>query len=334
MGQRIRWIDIAKGIAIICVFLGHTISTPSLISRFIYYFHMPLFFLLSGFCFSNRRNLKDFTLNKLKTVVLPIFSLGLTGAVIVAVFSLVIKHEAPDWKWVFLNPIVQYKEHSLLWYLASLFAALMIFYGITKLLKDRTVPIIISAFILGTISYMGIKYFNFDLPWNVPTALVALPFLAVGYSLKKTGFYDKLNQKWIPAASFLGCAAAGYFNSEFFGGVEMHSNSYGNISLFYVSALCGCVMVVSISMLAKENTMLEYFGRNSLIFYAIEPIQYFVNFSVKALNGIIPLAQSVVSDFIITVAAVAVICILSTVAAQIINRYFPFLTGKPRRKKS
>ncbi|MBQ8345321.1 MAG: acyltransferase family protein, partial [Clostridia bacterium] len=45
---RISWIDIAKGIAILLVLLGHTIC-PTWMSVYIYSFHMPLLFVLSGY---------------------------------------------------------------------------------------------------------------------------------------------------------------------------------------------------------------------------------------------------------------------------------------------
>lgn len=48
--KRIEWIDIAKGLGIILVVLGHCKSESSCIHQFIYMFHMPLFFILSGFC--------------------------------------------------------------------------------------------------------------------------------------------------------------------------------------------------------------------------------------------------------------------------------------------
>ena len=158
MKERIHWIDIAKGIAIICVFLGHTITTEGVLSSFIYLFHMPLFFMLSGYCFSAKRDFGPFVLNKLKTVVLPIFTIGLTGAVLVALAGVFIQHQSVDWKWIFLNPIVQYKEHSLLWYLASLFVAIIIFYVIVKLTKDKPVPIILISLGLGIISYAIISF--------------------------------------------------------------------------------------------------------------------------------------------------------------------------------
>ena len=41
-----KWVDIAKGIGIILVFLGH-FNIPDTLRAEIYTFHMPLFFFLS-----------------------------------------------------------------------------------------------------------------------------------------------------------------------------------------------------------------------------------------------------------------------------------------------
>ena len=49
--KRIEYVDVAKGIAILSVIVGHTFSAydpGSLLNRFIYSFHMPLFIFLSG----------------------------------------------------------------------------------------------------------------------------------------------------------------------------------------------------------------------------------------------------------------------------------------------
>lgn len=45
--NRVAWLDIAKGMAIILMVLGHT-SIPAVASNFIYAFHMPLFFIALG----------------------------------------------------------------------------------------------------------------------------------------------------------------------------------------------------------------------------------------------------------------------------------------------
>ena len=46
-----EWIDISKGIAVVLVVLGHFWyrSDLSLLNQIIYSFHVPLFFILSGY---------------------------------------------------------------------------------------------------------------------------------------------------------------------------------------------------------------------------------------------------------------------------------------------
>lgn len=48
LNTRVEWVDVAKGIGIILVVLGHN-QSPDYIIKFIYSFHMPLFFFLSGY---------------------------------------------------------------------------------------------------------------------------------------------------------------------------------------------------------------------------------------------------------------------------------------------
>jgi len=47
--KRILYFDIAKGIAILAVIIGHLGGLPDILGRFIFSFHMPLFFLISGY---------------------------------------------------------------------------------------------------------------------------------------------------------------------------------------------------------------------------------------------------------------------------------------------
>lgn len=46
--NRIDWVDISKGLGIILVIIGHCVYLGGLIHNWIFSFHMPLFFILSG----------------------------------------------------------------------------------------------------------------------------------------------------------------------------------------------------------------------------------------------------------------------------------------------
>lgn len=70
MSQRDITIDIAKGIGIFLVVLGHVpilmwLATP------IYIFHMPLFFFLSGMFFHLNEDRKMGLYKKIRTLIIP-----------------------------------------------------------------------------------------------------------------------------------------------------------------------------------------------------------------------------------------------------------------------
>ncbi|WP_301091329.1 acyltransferase family protein [Sphingomonas sp.] len=50
MGDRIGWLDTARGIGIVAVVVGHFTSDPA-VRAAMFHFHMPLFFMLSGIVF-------------------------------------------------------------------------------------------------------------------------------------------------------------------------------------------------------------------------------------------------------------------------------------------
>ena len=74
-------VDILKGIAIILVIIGHAIIVFPInlleiewcnnLYTFIYISHMPLFFLISGFCYSYKNNLKEYLTKKIQRILIP-----------------------------------------------------------------------------------------------------------------------------------------------------------------------------------------------------------------------------------------------------------------------
>lgn len=68
-GGRLEWIDVARGIGIIAVVVGHVWTRGSLRDA-MYSFHMPLFFLLSGML-SRPQPVRRFTLRQLESQMRP-----------------------------------------------------------------------------------------------------------------------------------------------------------------------------------------------------------------------------------------------------------------------
>lgn len=66
---RLQYVDIARGIAMICIILGH-LGNPS-INRVVFTFHVPIFFFITGYFTSTKRSLPEFTKNKARTLLVP-----------------------------------------------------------------------------------------------------------------------------------------------------------------------------------------------------------------------------------------------------------------------
>ena len=85
--RRIRFFDIAKGIAILCVILSHSaieaqFVVPSHIAKLIvsvcFSFHMPLFFILSGYFMHPERDFR-----RVKEAKQLLCTYMLTGALVI-----------------------------------------------------------------------------------------------------------------------------------------------------------------------------------------------------------------------------------------------------------
>ncbi len=66
---RIQYIDIAKGISIICIILGHLNSWQ--ITRVVFTFHVPLFYFITGYFTDDRLPVKAFIKHKARTLLIP-----------------------------------------------------------------------------------------------------------------------------------------------------------------------------------------------------------------------------------------------------------------------
>ena len=74
--ERIQWVDIAKGFFILFIVIGHVFS-DGVLRRYVFSFHVPAFFFMSGYCFNACKNKKDFVIGKIRTIVVPYIAFSL-----------------------------------------------------------------------------------------------------------------------------------------------------------------------------------------------------------------------------------------------------------------
>ena len=265
-------IDIAKGIGILLVIVGHTGGLPAdtYIHHFIYSFHMPLFFILGGFLFKPS-NIVTHVRKDAKRLLLPyVFSVFLLTLWFVI---LGIKYDNYGMVWRTLqtglfgsgqyhaSPIWgNYPTIGMIWFLLAMFWCRVTYNMIAKLPK-------LHKYLLGAVIAMAatmIDNFIINLPLGILTGLSAIVFYMLGNALNE-------NLAWVHKKhtifSVVGIVC--WLIALRFSSIGMAACHYENYILDIAGA-CGatwCVYALSRELEKKTNylnSMLSWFGANSM----------------------------------------------------------------------
>lgn len=323
--ERIRWIDMAKGIGILLVMIGH-LGLPYA-KTWIYTFHIPLFFILSGCVFRGYEiDFKSFLIKKFKSIVVPYFCLGIFLPIFFSIQSYFIDKQRNVSVYIgyFVDFIIQKRWYTI-WFIACLFIVEILFFFIVKTCKNNIISIMVVSCVLGAISMAYFKLGGPALPWNIDIAFSALPFFAGGYFLfnNKKLYLFFLEKKPIKLLLFLvlavlnvSCAYATLRISNEL--LDMSSGLWGFPPLTYIAAFAGslCMIMFSNFIVIKP---IEYIGRNSLVYYAwhsriMIPILGYIYTSLGIFQG-----KGIITSILYTFVSLIIMCIILTICDKIIR---------------
>lgn len=270
--NRIEWIDTAKGIGLLCVILGH-LHIPYL-SAWIYTFHIPLFFFLSGCVFNGQKySFKEYFIRRFKSLIVPYFVLGAVILFFNYVVFLFQKQPIDLYVKTAYNFLRQ--EHFwTIWFLACLFFTEIIYYGIHRLCQNRLPLIFCVSLLLCAFGMLRYRLGWGSLPWNIDVALIAQFFFNLGYIFKTTKFKDYIfSFNRIKYLLFLGAffvinAICGALCIKLSGeSLDMSVGLYGNELLTVISAVAGILAIVMFSNKFKFKPI-KWLGQNTMIIFA------------------------------------------------------------------
>lgn len=335
--KRIEWVDMLKGLAIILVMLGHCTNheygnLSGGIHMWIYTFHMPLFFFLSGFVFStHEENYKKFVVRKLKSIIIPMVCFNIIQIVFEVFYYMLLLHSEGYTVETQFKKLFETIGGGYLWFLPCLFIAENIFYIIIKLLNKYNKSVIIA--ISGLLYVIGVLYVNIvgiGIPWKVETALLIMPFFTLGYVAKSWEQKTTRYSIYITGISLVLNIIFGLINYVISDNtyVDLRIDEIGNPFLFLISAFCGILAFYFAFRCLEEIKALSYIGRNSIIFYGLNYMSVF-------LPNIL-IYQVFHTDFIILgdIGIIVAIgyaflqCLVIWPFAEFINRKCKFVVGK------
>lgn len=274
--ERLTWIDAAKGMGIFLVFLGHT-TIPNNIFWYIFSFHMPLFFFLSGYLYRANKHASwvEFLKSKSKKLLVPyiIFFVillvywVLIGRTIGDTQNLSVKISQIFYEFTYATAYLK-TPFAPLWFLITLFWVEIMFFFLQKNITKK-LWLFISLLVISILGYLYSIKFSVRPPWGLDIAFVAVLLYGLGYfartlKIKLSNLSKFFLLLLVPVLIFIGWEIA-FANNR----VDMMSNHYGNFCLFLGGAI---VSISAIIVLAKvwPARIWQYLGKNSLYLFALQ----------------------------------------------------------------
>lgn len=291
---RVEYIDIAKGIGILLVALAH--ADVSLVSpylhRFIYSFHMPLFFFLSGYFFNPEVPFWALLKKRFNTILKPylvtilliyIVSLSFTNMRFATVFGRIAKS---------LYATGYYIDWVQLWFLPSLFVTSLFAFLFYRLVLSRidnrylrwlvllglpaiAVPFL-DVFYPFSVSLLGKEYELYGLPFSLDLVFLSGFFYILGNEIRQASSEKTFGNLWILLGAGIGLILLTLFfphRSDF------NTRVFESFPINTTEAILGILFTLSVSKQIDLRTTrlasaLKYIGQASLFILIFHvPIQ-------------------------------------------------------------
>lgn len=329
--------DIAKGIAMILVIIGHCKFVPETMKWWLYSFHMPLFFMISGMLLNvEKYSFISFVKNKLRTLVLPYFCMSF----VLYVWDVLIRIRSSNldthsFAKKFVGIFLAHRNSDYyysLWFLTALFFAELSIYVIVKISKNKPPVIFIFMFLLSVAGFYITAKTDKGFYWSLDLVPMSAAFLAIGYLLR---LYLKKDKKLFHPILFpLYCVinlVFAYLNHKSCGELgrsDMYYLNLGNYIYYMIGAVAGSFAVITFSRFVKKMSAVEYIGKNSLIYYTFQQTIFIPMFTavVKELEVCGGVFEN---KYFKLIFVVAFTCLALAICSYIITTCFPFLMGKP-----
>lgn len=276
--MRLNQFDILKAIGIILVIVGHTLDY-NIIRNIIYSFHMPLFFLVSGYFFKVKEPIPP--IRKLsKRLLLPY----LISTVIIALLSTVIlyanshifdMHHLLNWlqSIVYGNGVTdgtKFQSIGPLWFLLALFWGTIILHLLIQLAKYVS-PFGVS--LLCVIISLYLSQHKIRLPFSILQGMLGIGYLYIGYLIKQ--HYPSIILKSRLNLILMAIIWIISFKSGYLSLVQCYANPE---LLTLTGALCGTYLTYMVSnSISQKNSklcsILTHLGKMTLLILCVHSIE-------------------------------------------------------------
>ena len=280
MRERVRYFDIAKGIAILCIIAGHMGNAA--INNFVFTFHVPIFFLISGYFLKNNTSVKGFIKKKYQQLIIPYMITCICIIIGVSLTNIIKTHSleylVSDVKtWVIASlygsGTIEYtspfymKQIGAIWFLLALFVALVIVRYLIDY-KYGWLGILLLA-------YVGYKTSEMVwLPFSIQAGMTSAMFVYLGWLFNKYKLFERAVSPVMTGAA----ACIWLFSILFCGQFYIVQNYFGKGLFDIIGAVAGSYLVILFCKKIEQKTnriakILEFYGKNTLVILCMHAVE-------------------------------------------------------------
>ena len=291
-------IAIAKAIGIILMVVGHS-GCPNTISRFIYIFHMPLFFVFSGYFFkevTTRGFLRAFTLKKINGLYLPYLKWSLLFLLLHNLFcSLNIYNALSNtYPYQINNYLIQLRkilfmtDYELLlrpfWFIKELLLSSLCVAAISLarqkyFSKLTNIHLLIITLLLALLFK---RVHSIPLIGDVSLCLFSIAYIYSGMIFYQLKHYISSSYKIIIATFIIVLIGCQFLNDT----IDMRYINIYYLFPYYLLSLCGIILVYCISVRLERTPLkisLYYIGNHTFPILALNLLALKIGNLIKIL---------------------------------------------------
>lgn len=274
--KRVEWIDIYKAVAIILVVLGHT---SGVFTKYIYIFHVPIFFLIVGYTekFENK-SFTEILVSKFCSLMIPFYFINITVVIVrcyLGIFSLESIFYSDS---ITLNNITTYINSILKiswttdiggasWFLPALFIGILIAKTLLLLEKKATIYVPLIMSFVGFVFVHILWKYSIYMPYKIDLGLLVSFYIILGRMFKKNKVENivKLNNNWMILTFMLIYLAI--FSNVLNADIDIANSKLNKTIIDLFSVIFGYILMINICEVCKSLKIKEqllYLGKNTL----------------------------------------------------------------------
>ena len=349
-GKRLMGLDMARGIAIILVVIGHSGFVSHKCNTWISTFHLPLFFILSGIMLGMKQEdthpLSKLALQKARSIMIPYlwFSLGSIG---LDMLQVLLGNFTWDMVWEHVVQTLTMQGYSVLWFLPVLYLAEIILVLVVKairlFLSNNLGCSITCMIVMAICAVAGYYTYQALIATAVPAAVlhifricgksfIGAAFMSYGYVFDKLFFGNKTNmvlRKWYIFLSGILLFSVNFIVLSQIQLMDFNNLDLQNLGIYLLLGITGGMGCILLCMSIPNIPLLTFLGQNSLIimcthlnFYVLLISMRFYQFLFSEVSG--------TNNTMYAVFSLAGTFVLSIPMILIIRMFFPFILGRQK----